>query len=254
MTSVGASNVARSEAGGATRPKNRPWITAAPGAGSCRNQSRRTSTISGSLLRGTARAAGLHELHDRLAEGERDLQRGEGDGAGQQRVVEHRHLDDHPAQALGCHRGDRERRVGSQRGAADDGLVDLEVVQQRDRLLGEALHPVGAHVARAVRAPMAQQVERDDAVAALGQRRGHRDVHALREQQPGQQDRDPRALAVDAVGQAVAVVLEGGHGRAEDSRRPHRRISRAAPGLRSAHRRSSTLAPRGRMRRPERMR
>ena len=77
---------------------------------------------------------------------------------------------DHAAHALRRGDGRLERRVRAQRGAADDRLVDLEVVEQRHDLLAEDGHRVAPHVARAVRVAVAEQVERDHAVAALGQR------------------------------------------------------------------------------------
>ena len=52
---------------------------------------------------------------------------------------------------------------------------------------------------------MAEQVERHDAVPALRQRARQRLVHALVEQQAVQQHGQPRALAVDRVGQPLAV-------------------------------------------------
>ena len=58
---------------------------------------------------------------------------------------------------------------------------------------------------------MAEQVERHDAVPALGQRPRERLVHALVEQQAVQQDRQPRALAVHGVGQPLAVEREAAH-------------------------------------------
>ena len=146
--------------------------------------------------------------HDGLADGEGDRERREGDRAGQQRVVEHGHLDHHPAQPGGRERGDLERRVRAERRAADDRLVDAEVVEQRDHVLGEEAHAVVLHLRRARRAAVAEQVERHDAVAALGQGAGEADVHALAEQQAVEQDRHPRALAVDPVGQLAAVVGE----------------------------------------------
>ena len=55
---------------------------------------------------------------------------------------------------------------------------------------------------------MAEQVERDDAVALAGQRTRQRAVHLLREQQPVEQDGRARTLAVDGVGEAATLVLE----------------------------------------------
>ena len=124
--------------------------------------------------------------------------------AGRDRVVQHRHLDDHPAQALGRERGHLERDVGAQRGAADHRLLELEVVEQRHGLPGELGHRVAPHLPRAVRVAVAERVERDHPVAAPGQVSGQRRLHLLREQQARHQDRRARALAVDRVGELAA--------------------------------------------------
>ena len=157
--------------------------------------------------------ARLDDAHQRLAEAQRDHQRRERERAGQQRAVEHRHLDHHAAQAVGRERGRLERRVGAQRRPQHDGLLDLEVVEQRDRLLPEEGHRVALRVERAVRAPVAQQVERDHAVAALGEAARERLVHALAEQQAVQEHDDARALAVVRVGQRSPFVAERLHAR-----------------------------------------
>ena len=59
-----------------------------------------------------------------------------------------------------------------------------------------------------VRQAVAEQVERDDAVAARGEAARERLVHALAEQQAVQEHGHPRALAVDRVGQAAPFVVE----------------------------------------------
>ena len=75
-----------------------------------------------------------------------------------------------PRSRSGASDADLERRVRAERRAADDRLVDAEVVEQRDDVLGEEAHAVAPHLRRPVRAAVAEQVERDDAVAALGER------------------------------------------------------------------------------------
>ena len=201
-----------------------PCSTAALGAGSWRTVSSSTFAAHGTRASRDQPRHPRERLHHRLADRQRDHQRRERDRAGEQRVVEHRHLDHHPAQPLGRERRDLERRVRAERRAADDGLVDAEVVEQRDDVLGEEAHPVAPHVRRAVRAAVAEQVERDDAVAALGERARERDVHPLVEQQPVQQHRHPRAVAVLAVGERAPVVLERAR------RLPHRPQGTSAPG------------------------
>ena len=66
---------------------------------------------------------------------------------------------------------------------------------------------------------VAEQVERDDAVAARGERLRQRHVHLLREQQAVDEDGRPLALAVDRVGEPAAVVTERGHEGRQDSER-----------------------------------
>ena len=239
MTSAGAVSVRRSVLCGAVRPKNRPCRTAALGPGSWRIVSRARSASSGAAPDGTWRAAARDQAHDGLAEAQRDHERREGDRAAQQRVVEHRHVDDHAADALGrVHRG-LERRVGPQRGPAQHGVVDLEVIEQGDHLLPEGRHRVARHVARAIRAPVAEQIERHHPVAALGQRARQRPVHLLRQQQRMDQDARARTLAIDRVGQPAAFEAEEGHRVSQDSRRAARlrqarARARGVPGPRSA--------------------
>jgi hypothetical protein len=96
---------------------------------------------------------------DRCAEREPHQQRGERERAAEQRVVEHGHLDQHPAHALGRRDRRLECGVGAQRGAADHGLLDLDVIEQRDRLPPEPRHGVVRHLGRAVRIAVAEQVE-----------------------------------------------------------------------------------------------
>ncbi len=119
--------------------------------------------------------------------------------AGRDRVVEHRHLDHHALQALGSHRGDLERDVGSQRGAADDRPLELQVIEQGHGLAGEGGHRVVPHLHGPVRGPVAERIERDDAVAPPGQLAGQRGLHLLREQQTGQEDGGAITLSVGRV-------------------------------------------------------
>ena len=70
--------------------------------------------------------------------------------------------------------------------------LDLEVVEQRHDLAPELGHRVAPHVGRAVRLAVAEQVERQHAVAALGERAGERVVHVAAEQQAVQQHDDAR--------------------------------------------------------------
>jgi hypothetical protein len=111
------------------------------------------------------------------AEREPDEQRGERDGAAEQGVVQHRHLDQHPPDAVGPGGGRLERHVGAEGGAADDRLLHARVVQERDRLAPEDGRPVVPHLGRPVGVPVTEQVEAQHAVAALFELLGERPVH-----------------------------------------------------------------------------
>ena len=123
-----------------------------------------------------------------------------------------------PRTRSGAGRRGLERDVRAERGAADDRLVELEVVEQRDHLLAEVRHRVAPHVARAVRRAVAEQVERDDAVAAVGERLRQRLVHARPEQQPVQQDHRSRTAPVRPVREALSLVPEARHEGRKDIR------------------------------------
>ena len=156
-----------------------------------------------------------HRSRDRRAEGQVDEQRGEGERAGEQRVVQDRHLDDRPAQPIGLARHHVERDVRPERGAADHGVVQLEVVHQGDHLVAEQRHRVARHVLRPVGLPVAQEIEHVDAASALGERLGQRAVHLAAQQQPREQHQRPRPGSVLVVDQAEALVAEFARGRHE---------------------------------------
>jgi len=145
------------------------------------------------------------------AEGQSQQQRCEGGRTGWNRVIQDGHLDQHPAHAFGCQRRELEGDVRPQRGTADHSLVQLQVIEQRKELLGEGRHRVAPHVARAIRGPVSEGIEGDYAVTVTGQAPRQRQLHLLREQQPGQQHRAPIALPVDRVGKPLTVVGEEGH-------------------------------------------
>ena len=69
-------------------------------------------------------------------------------------------------------------------------------------------HAVVPHLGRAVGLAVAEQVEAQHPVAALGERLGERPVHLAREQQAGQQDHDAVAASVLVVDQPVSLELE----------------------------------------------
>ena len=209
ITSVGASNVRRSSRCGAVRPKNRPWMTAALGSGSWRIQSTQDVDLPrqpprrapAAPSRATSRAAGAPKR-------QRDHQRREGDRAADQRVVEHRHLDHHAAQALGRQRGDLERVLAPSDVPSTTASSTSEVVEQRDHLRAERRHRVAPLVGRAVGLAVAEQVERDARGGRARPAPGRAPRACAAEQQAVQEHDDARALAVVAVGQPAPGVAE----------------------------------------------
>jgi hypothetical protein len=149
----------------------------------------------------------------RASKGEPDEQRRERDRAAEQRVVEHGHLDHEALDAIGGAGGRLERGVGAERRAAQHSLLHVGVVEQRDRLAPECRHRVAGHVGRTLRVAVAEQVQAEHPVAALGQRLGERPMHAPREQQARQQGHHSVARSVLVVDEPVAIELErSGHG------------------------------------------
>jgi hypothetical protein len=82
------------------------------------------------------------------------------------------------------------------------------MVDERDRLLAERRHRVAPHVARAIGAPVPEEVERHHAVAALGQRAGERLVHPLVQEQPVEEHGRARPRAELGVGERLAEMCE----------------------------------------------
>ena len=88
---------------------------------------------------------------------------------------------------------------------------------RRDQLLGEGEHVVEPRVGGAPRAAVAEEVDRDNAVAARGKLRAEPLVHAPVHQQAVREHDHAVALAVDVVGDLVSRVakraLLGSHAR-----------------------------------------
>src|SRR5215210_5596277 len=82
------------------------------------------------------------------------------------------------------------------------------MVEQADDLAAEDRHRVVAHLRRAVGVAVAEEVEAQDAVAAVGNGGGERPLHLAREEQPGEQDDGPVAAAVLVEYEAVSLVAE----------------------------------------------
>ena len=123
------------------------------------------------------------------------------------------YLDHQATEPIRLERRDLERHVRAERCASDDGLVELEVVEQSDDLSREDRHRVSPHVSRPVRRAVAEQIQRDHAVPVLGKRLRERLVHPARQQEPRQEDEIAAALPVDLVGEFLPTVLEARHRR-----------------------------------------
>ena len=137
----------------------------APGPGAPSRAGCRPATAAAAA--GTSARRARERAHRRLAGGQRDHQRREGDRAAEQRVVEHRHLDDHArAGARAPARRPRAPRWRPATCPCTTASARPEVVEQRDDLRAERRHRVAPLVARAVGLAVAEQVERDHAVAA----------------------------------------------------------------------------------------
>jgi hypothetical protein len=83
--------------------------------------------------------------------------------------------------------------------AADDRVVELEVIEQGHDLAREDRHRIAPHVAGPVGASMPQQIEGDDPVALVGEVAGKRLVHPARQEQARQEHEAAAALTVDLV-------------------------------------------------------
>jgi hypothetical protein len=126
-------------------------------------------------------------------------------------VVEHRHLDEEAAHPLRPAHRQLQRDVRPQRGAADDRRRLLEVVEQGRQLAREQRHRVEPQVLRPVRAPVAEHVDADHPVAAIGQLRPQPLEHAPVHQQPVDEHEQPLPLAVGVVLDPVPFVAERAH-------------------------------------------
>ena len=187
--SVGWRMRRRSSDGGATRPKKRPWSTEAEGFGSWPTQSSIESPRC-EMPRGTSRAPRPARRATGAPKVRLTQQRGEGQRASEQGVVQHRHLDQEAAHAVGCGRGDLERRVRAQGRPTHHGARYVQLVEQCQRLAPEQGHRVVDHLGRAVGVAVPEQVEAEDTVPSLGQRLGQRNVDPAGEEQRRKEQHD----------------------------------------------------------------
>ena len=154
------------------------------------------------------------EAQQRAAELQHGHDRGEDHRHGEQCVLEHGHLHEQRPRALRGAGGELERDVGAERGAADHGLVDAEVVEQRRDLVGERAHRViaGARCGPPD-CPWPSRLTQMTRLPALGELRAEALEHRAVHQQAVDQDDDPVALAVLVVDDRVALEAELAHRR-----------------------------------------
>ena len=131
-------------------PKDDPLQDRRAGAGILRDRIERELQQQRQPLPVDATGDARECRHHGFSECKREQQRREDGRAGGDRVVEDWHLDEHAPQSRRGRRGHLERDVRPQRGASDDRLIELQVVQQRHRLRREGRHRVAPHVPRAV--------------------------------------------------------------------------------------------------------
>ena len=154
----------------------------------------------------------------RLGDAQCEQDRQEHEAGGDQGVVEDGHLDEQAAGLVWMAGRHLQRRVGAERGTADHGLVELEMVDERGHLIAERGHAVGAHVGRLVRDAVAEEIDRDHAKAARSHCRREVVVHVAVHQQAVGEHQRARPLAVLGIGDAMSVeakaAFEGPHRRA----------------------------------------
>ncbi len=116
----------------------------------------------------------------------------------------------------------QERSDPGPHGIADDmRLFDIEMIQQRRRIVGHVLRPVGLGIVADRGSAMTAIVDRDDAIAGIGQRlhpARRNPVHLHIGGEPvNQQYR--RSLARIVIGKAKAVIFEkAAHDPSEETR------------------------------------
>ena len=193
---------------GAIRPKKMPWIAAAIGAGRWSRVSSRIPVQNGTTPRGTARVTIRSPL---IVSGRKREMNSSGANAimPASRALSSTGISAiDAAHPLGGQGGDLEGHVGPQRGASDDCLFDVQLVQEGDHLLAEGRHRVVQRILGAIRAPVAEEIEGDHVGAASGQVARKRLVHPAWHQLPVEEHDPAVAAAVLGVLQPVAVVEE----------------------------------------------
>ena len=171
-------------------------MTAALGSGSWRKRSSRTSACHGSPRLGTRRATAASARIGRRPKVRPSI-------SGVKATAQ-------PSSALsstGISITMPRRRSGARAAASSVVLAPsdvpittasggAQVVEQRHDLAAELGHRVAVHVHRPVRRAVPEQVERDHPMAAIGERARQLGVHPTAEQEPVQEHRQPRPVAV----------------------------------------------------------
>ena len=153
----------RSREDGAIRPKKMPWMAAAIGPG---RWSRVSSSDPGPERYDAPRHRPAWPARTPVTDNGRNRERNS--SGANARIPASSALSStgisaiRPRTRSGASDGDLEGDVGPQRGAADDGLLGAELVEQRDHLLAEGGHRVHQRVVGAVRAPVPEQVDGHD--------------------------------------------------------------------------------------------
>ena len=177
----------------------------------------------GSAQRGMHAQPGGNRPHQAPTEVQPHEERTERDHRGDQRVLEHRHLDDHAAHSLWRLAGDLEGDVGAERRPADHGFVDVEMVQERDRVAANDSIEYSAMPVGAVGTTVPERVEREHVRAGRRERDGEVLLHQRGDEQPGHEQHPALALTEFGVRQAMTPAVNDEW---TTSRRAIRRTSR----------------------------
>jgi hypothetical protein len=133
-------------------------------------------------------------------------ERHEGERRGGCGGLKHRHFEYQAAHPLGCLRRGQQAHVGAERDTAEYRPVHAELVEQGDHMLCVQVHAVRARLGRLIALAMTEQVEQDDAVAAVGQRPGQPPAQLAVEEDRVQPYENSVSRTVDLVAQAVLTA------------------------------------------------
>jgi hypothetical protein len=103
---------------------------------------------------------------------------------------------------------DLERHVRTQGGSPDHCFIDIEMVEQRDRIAREGFDRILRHVVGAIGLTVAQRVEGQHVRPARGQRRGEVLLHQRRDEQARHEQHPALAFTELGVGETVTPRRE----------------------------------------------